>query len=176
MIWLIVSGSLILYFIPGVLYGIKIARDTYEADRKRYPSLAESNPREGLPEAAFMFGLTIFLWWAVMLVNAIRHSGTWFLTRVVMPNIRESERQKEAEKRKQHVRELERELLDTHGASGVGNVRQRTLGVDFPRGESMTAQGKRRKRGEDLPRAEAQLEEWRRQEPEIPYGKIEKGY
>ncbi len=144
MIWLIVTGGLIAYLAMGVNFAIPIARRAYEAERKRYPSLAESNPREGMGEAGFMFVLTIFFWPLVIWWLGMSWGFARFLTYVVLPAIHQHERQKEAEWHQEHTSELERELLDSHGASGVGNVppdpaksrrRQRTLGEEIPYGE-----------------------------------------
>jgi len=103
-----------------------------------------------MAEAMIVYVLMFFAWPIILAFIGMKIIGTALATRVILPHIHEHDRQKKIEQQRQHVREMERELLDTHGASGVGNIppdpaksrrRQRTLG-----------------------------------EKEIPYGKVEDGH
>ncbi len=135
---------LTLYPIVGGTLGIPVARWIYESDRRAYPDLAKSSIREGMAEAMIVYVLMFFAWPAILLFVGGKIVLTALATRIILPAIHEYEQQKKIEQQREHVREMERELLDTHGASGIGNVppdpaksrrRQRTLGEEIPYGE-----------------------------------------
>jgi len=70
-----------------------------------------------MAEAYTAFFAALFLWPFVMSVQGISWGISWFMTHIVLPTIHEHDQQEEIEERKQHIREMERGLLDTHKVS-----------------------------------------------------------
>ncbi len=101
----------------GGWIGVPLARWTYEWDRRTYPGLAAGNIHEGQDEARLVYVTTVLAWPAVILLVALvfvaKRFITWRIWRfwalIVLPQIGEHERQKERERLRRHIQELEQD-------------------------------------------------------------------
>src|SRR6266536_535357 len=114
MLWLELLCPLLYVAIGGVT-GIPVARLTYEHDRRRWPSLAANDVREGMIEALVIYISMLVAWPVVLVCIGVRVSAAAMITRVILPQIGEHDRQRARERQEQHIRELEQSVLWKRG-------------------------------------------------------------